>query len=623
MLKNSLESKICLLIAGLLFALLLVIGQFQLSSQRSSILEEKMEKYQSISRLFAIACRQINVNDEHQLYSRLADTLVSSDEDVTYILVAGSNSKILYANVRNRTSAEKARLVGRDLNKVTAEIRESGLKRDSGTEKIALPILTSHKSHRTVVVGFRPISAAYAIDVQQARLLAAFAIAFIAGILGSIAIAKAMLQPIRELTKAANMVAAGDLNANVEVTSDDEVGQLGEAFNYMVEAVRVSRERLIQRANTDSLTDLFNHRYFQERLGAELSRASRYQHPLSAILLDVDNFKNLNDTYGHPFGDLVLQQIAKVLLLESRDIDVVARYGGEEFAIILPETKVTEAIVVADRLRAAVQNHSFVYAEGRSVPVTISLGVSQYPAHSTEREGLVMAADLAMYQSKTMGRNRVTAYTEDIQSSESSDPYKLYLLLHARDFGTIEAMAAAVDAKSQRQPGFSLQVMKHCMALAEEMGLSDADKGDVRIAGLLHDIGKLGVPESILTKHDALTEEEVRLIKSHSALGYAIVQKSPHLQSMLPGILYHHERWDGTGYPNGLKGEDIPMIARIISIVDAFHAMTADRPYKGSVSLDEAKSELCRCAGAQFAPEVVEAFMRVLEREAEGSTIAA
>ena len=617
MIKHSIESRLCLLVTGLLFSLLLVVGHFQLSAQQSILMEDKADKYESISTMFAAAYRQVNEKQESRLYKDLSAKLMSADGDISYVLVTASDKKMRFVDIRNCTDAQNGKLKGRKAGDLAGAAHDLGIRISAEMKKVTIPIITSQGKRRTVIIGFSPLATSYESDILEARLLATFAAAFILGIIGSILLAKAILQPIKALIEAAHLAAAGDLNANVEILTNDEIGELGETFNVMMEAIRAGQEKLIQRANTDSLTELYNHRYFQERLAAELSRAARYKHPLSMVMLDVDHFKNLNDTYGHPFGDLVLQQIAKILVGESRDIDIVARYGGEEFALILPETKTKDALILAERLRSAIQHHPFIEPEGRSVPVTISLGLSQYPVHSLEREGLIMAADLAMYQSKTLGRNRVTAYSDDIQNDEGSDPYKLYLLLHAKDVGTIEAMAAAVDAKGHRTPGFSLQVMKHCVALAEELRLSEAEKGDVQIAGLLHDIGKLGVPEAILTKRGALTEEEVRLVRSHPALGYTIVQKSPHLQSMLPGILYHHERWNGSGYPNGLAGDAIPMIARLISVVDAFHAMTVDRPHKQAISEDAAKDELRRCSGTQFDPDVVEAFLRVLRSDEE------
>jgi len=221
-----------------------------------------------------------------------------------------------------------------------------------------------------------------------------------------------------------------------------------------------------------------------------------------------------------------------------------------------------------------------------------------------------------------MGRNRCVAFTNEIREDKSTDPYKLYLLLHATDISTIEAMAAAVDAKGQRHPGFSRNVMNHAVALAQTLGMSENEQNDVRIASLLHDIGKLGIPDNVLNKKGVYTDDERRLIRGHPAMGYAIVQKSPHLRSMLPGILYHHERWDGSGYPDGLQGADIPLGARVLAVATAFDAMTSERPYHHKMDEETAVAELKESAGQKFDPDVVEAFLRVLQRhhQKEGNT---
>lgn len=614
-LHGSLESRICILTTGLLFALLLAVGHVEMSGQKAALVEERADRYETLSKVLALSYAPLGDKNDTALYREFTSRIMHADRDITYVIISDSKRSTLFALNRDEAASEKRRHKLPDAGQVLASVRRIARLDSPEFSTVHVPARITPDEMGTITVGFASGSIDAAIEDSQNRLLAAFAAALLIGLLGALSLARAITRPLRDLILAAGKVETGDLDVSIPIRSRDELGTLASGFNRMVVALRESRDRLVQRANTDSLTGLHNHRHFQERLATELSRAERFDRPLSVVMLDIDNFKALNDTHGHPIGDLVLKEVAKLLTSEVRDIDVVARYGGEEFALILPETSVTEARMAAERVRLAVQRHCFVGRDGQSIPVTISLGTAQYPIHSTEREGLIMAADLAMYQAKSMGRNRSVAFSSELREDKSTDPYKLYLLLHATDMSTIEAMAAAVDAKGQRYPGFSRDVMKHAVALARELGMGEEEQNDVRIASLLHDIGKLGMPDSVLNKNGIYTDEERRLIRGHPAMGYAIVQKSPHLRSMLPGILYHHEWWDGGGYPNCLKGQEIPVIARIIAIVDAYHAMMTSRPHASTMTASEARDELRRCAGTQFDPKMVKVFLGMLDRE--------
>lgn len=613
--RGSLESRICILTTGLLFGLLLAVGHVEMSGQKAALVEEKVDKYEALSKILALSYTPMNDANDAGLYREFTNRIMRTDRDITYVVITDAEGNALFAHNRESALPRKSKSRIPDVKQIVSSIRK--LARPGGSEfsTIRVPTTVGPDKTGTITVGFSSRSIDAATEQSQNRLLATFALALLVGLLGAVSLAKAITRPIRELVDAARTVEEGNLDIAIEVQSRDELGALASEFNQMVVALKDSRDKLIQRANTDSLTSLYNHRHFQERLATELSRAERFGRPLSVVMLDIDNFKALNDTHGHPAGDHVLTEVAKLLLAHVRDIDVVARYGGEEFAFIMPETSVDEAKVACERVRVAIQRHCFAGRDGETIPVTVSLGTAQYPIHSAEREGLIMAADLAMYQAKSMGRNRSVAFSNEIRDDRDNDPYKIYLLLHATDVSTIEAMAAAVDAKGRRHPGFSKEVMVHAVAFAQELGMSEEEQNDIRIASLLHDIGKLGIPEHILNKDGEYTEEERRIIRSHPAMGYAIVQKSERLRSMLPGILYHHECWDGSGYPNCLKGEEIPAIARVIAIADSYHAMLMHRSHAVTRSSAEAREELRRCAGTQFDPRMVEVFIRMLERE--------
>lgn len=621
--RFSLESKICILVGALLFALLFAVGYVQMNRYRSDLLAEKVEEYQGLSSMLALTYGPWSSKADLSQYHEFTTRFIESDPDISYIVISDSNGKVLFANTRKHDIKQNRGFVGRQISRVLGVVRWLG-RRDSARSTIQrVPAMVRPGERGTITVGFDSHSVDAAMDGLQSYLLYTFAIAMLLGFIGAILIAKAITMPMRQLIGAARQVADGDLDIQVPSAPNDEVGELVDTFNGMVVSLRIGRDKLIERANTDSLTGLHNHRYFQERLRSELKRATRYDRPLSVIMVDIDDFKVMNDTHGHPVGDAILQGVSEILLAGARrDIDVVCRYGGEEFAIIVPETNSVDAVMVAERIRENVAAFAFAGKDGVEVSTTISLGVAEYPVHSSEREGLIMAADLALYQSKSLGKNRTTVFSNDTRVDKDRDPYKLYLLVNATDMSTIEAMAAAVDAKGRRSPEFSRAVVDHAVEIARELGMSEPEQRDVRIASLLRDIGKLGVAADVLNKHEPLTDEEIAMVKSHTTLGYSVVQKSPQLKSMLPGILYHHERWDGAGYPKGLKGEEIPLIARIVAVTDAYHAMLTKRPHSNPRSLEDAKAELLRGAGSQFDPQIVDLFVGILEQEGARSKAA-
>jgi len=610
--RSSLEYRLCLLVMGLLFAMLFAIGHVQMTGQRQALLEEKTEKFESLSKVLALTYTPMANKSDWALYREFTRRFMDTDKDISYVIITDAYGKVLFADSGETSPHQYKNFIGKQASRLMSLV--GGL-RDSNPEtmRVNVPAMVGKDQRGMITVAFGSRSLVAAIEAMQTKLLTTFAFAFLAGLIGSILLAKAIICPLKKLITAARAVTAGDLNVSVPVSSHDEIGELTDSFNTMVASLKETTEKLIERANLDSLTGLYNHRYFQERVRSEIKRAERYSRPMSVIMLDIDHFKSLNDAHGHPVGDAVLVDLAEVLLAEARrDIDIITRYGGEEFALILPETELEGARFIAERIRLGVQRHAFQGKDVETVPVTISLGIAQYPIHSAEPEGLIMAADLAMYQSKSMGRNMTTSFNRDLRPNQDNDPYKLYLLLHATDMGTIEAMAAAVDAKSQRPPGYTRELVAHSVALAQQLGMSEDEQNDVRIATLLHDIGKLGISEAILSKEESLTKEELAIVQSHPILGHAIIQKSPHLKSMLPGILSHHEWWDGNGYPEGLAGEKIPRIARIIAVVDAYYAMITDRPHRKRRTAKEAAAEILKCSGLQFDPTVVEAFLGML-----------
>jgi diguanylate cyclase (GGDEF)-like protein len=326
-------------------------------------------------------------------------------------------------------------------------------------------------------------------------------------------------------------------------------------------------------------------------------------------MMDIDHFKLFNDMNGHPAGDHALRGIAAIIAEQVRDVDVAARYGGEEFAIILPETSSAQAEILGERIREAVSNRVFEQASSQCCKLTMSIGVGEHPSHCSDRASLLRAADGALYQAKMMGRNMVVTFDGESGADPKPDPHKLYVLLHATDLTTVEALAAAIDAKHGYPSGHSVAIARMASEVAAKLGVTEEERTSLYVASLLRDIGQIAIPDAVLEKSDTLSTDEMKLVERHPVLGHAIVQKSPYMAAMLPAILHHHEHFDGTGYPEGQSGDQIPLAARVIAAVDAYQSMTVDRPYRARLNTATAQSELLRLSGTQFDPEVVTALL--------------
>jgi diguanylate cyclase (GGDEF)-like protein/putative nucleotidyltransferase with HDIG domain len=368
--------------------------------------------------------------------------------------------------------------------------------------------------------------------------------------------------------------------------------------------------RLYNAARTDPLTKLSNRRGFRELLDLELERARRGGTSMAVLVGDLDNFKDINDCSGHKVGDTALQRVAHLLCEGKRQIDTVARVGGEEFSLILPDTGRNGALALAERLRRALHDE---FADD-STPLTISFGLSVYPEHGETAAALLHAADQALYGAKQHGRNRTVAHSPALR-------LELRMPNDARDIGgerfimAVLNFAEAVDLRFSGSARHSETVGRYAEMMARELGLPERRISRIRLAGILHDIGKAGVPNSILHKPGPLTEEEYAIIKRHPELGAQMIEHVG-LSDVREWIATHHERPDGLGYPHGLSGSAIALEARIVAVADAYEAMTSDRPYRDSIGYEAAVAELRRCAGTQFDTVVVGALIDALTREA-------
>ncbi|HTA12114.1 MAG TPA: diguanylate cyclase [Solirubrobacteraceae bacterium] len=377
------------------------------------------------------------------------------------------------------------------------------------------------------------------------------------------------------------------------------------------ERVDLLIDRLYDAARTDPLTQLPNRRAFRELLDLEVERARRAQGQVALVVGGLDHFQEVNDRSGQRTGDAALQRVARLLTSGKRVIDGLARVGGEEFALLLPDTDAHDALAFAERLRVELRDEF----AGDAVPVTISFGIASFGEHGQTAASLLRAADEALYAAKANGRDRTVLYSQAIKVAPGAG-------LQARDIqaerflAVVLDLAETVDLRFSGSARHSETVGRYAEMMARELGLSEERIARVQLAGRLHDIGKVGVSDSILAKPARLTDEEFEIIKRHPELGAQILEH-PSLADVRVWVGAHHERPDGRGYPLGLSGEAIPIEARILAVGDAYEAMTSDRAYSASIGHAAARAELERCAGAQFDAPVVRAFLAVLERDAE------
>jgi diguanylate cyclase (GGDEF)-like protein/putative nucleotidyltransferase with HDIG domain len=368
--------------------------------------------------------------------------------------------------------------------------------------------------------------------------------------------------------------------------------------------------RLYDAARTDPLTKLSNRRGFRELLDLELERARRSGTTMGVLVGDLDDFKDINDCSGHVVGDLALQRVARLLCEGKRQIDAAARVGGEEFALIVPNTEHESAFSFAERLRCAVREEF----AGDPIPLTISFGLAVYPEHGETAASLLRAADDALFAAKESGRNRTVRHRPALHN-DLPQPSDERNIEGERFIMVMLDLAEAVDLRFSGSARHSETVGRYAEMTARELGLPERRVSRIRLAGILHDIGKAGVPNSILHKPGPLTEEEYKLIKGHPGLGAQIIEH-PSLSDVREWVAMHHERPDGLGYPLGLSTTGVPVEARIVAVADAYEAMTSDRPYRYSIGYDAALAELRHGAGTQFSALVVEAFIAALAREA-------
>ena len=430
-----------------------------------------------------------------------------------------------------------------------------------------------------------------------------------------------------------------------EDVTDKELNFLSLFANQVEMAITIANlfENLKKEAVTDSLTELYNRRYFNQALQKEAERAQRLHQPFSIISLDLDYLKKINDTYGHFFGDLAIRTIADILKKNARSIDIPARLGGEEFSVLLPGVDSSGAMIAAERIRAAIEAQEL----DTIGHITASVGVGTFPEHSIKLDELLDMTDQAMYKSKINGRNRVTLAKADDDETEwhevafgafmdiitkqkipIPDQIAKEITSKLKSINTSETKStlfSVADTLAQTynmhyKRGLTKAKVSMAIDLARKMELSKEDIDKLKIAMMLYDIGKLMIPEEILNKKEPLTDEEKQKIKEHPLIAArTILQPISAVADIVPIIEAHHENWDGTGYPNKLSGDNIPISSQIILLIDSYFALTQSRPYRVARSKDEALEIIKLESGKKWNEKLVEKFVDTINESKQES----
>ncbi len=457
------------------------------------------------------------------------------------------------------------------------------------------------------------------VDEGARSIVAAIAAGLVGVSLTALVVAAHFRYRINSLVQAAERIAAGDYTTQVALRGTGVEGRLAAAVNDIAGALADTHDR----ATIDRLTGVHNRQSLLAALFTEVERSTRYERPLSVAFVDIDHFKAVNDSYGHGVGDIVLRGVAQTLSANLRASDMIGRYGGEEFMLILTETDVEEGAVLTEKLRTLVQRQHFAVEGGPDIAVTISIGLAGGAGTQLRMETLVRDADAAMYSAKSLGRNQTYIFAEpDDDARVPRAPISAAGRARAIEIGqqARDAATAALTSVLSPLPHYrgqpSALIASIVVAIAKQLQLPDNEIDRLRVAALLHDVGKIAVPEEILEKPSALTSAEWRTVVQHPRIGQVILEQAAALKDAVPIILHHHERYAGHGYPYGLRANEIPLGARIVAIADAYDAMINDRPYKRAVTHEQAIAELRRHAGTQFDPELVELFCDLYANEA-------
>lgn len=452
-------------------------------------------------------------------------------------------------------------------------------------------------------------------DIMSRNTFSAFLICTIIIIILGHWCRKTIVKSINGLQKQMKRMEDENSLSNIEIDEKlpDEIIGLSESFNNLIDKIKEHKkenQELKIFANTDYLTSTYNHKYYFESMDSKISEGYK---EITILFCDIDKFKLANDSYGHDAGDFILKESAAIIKDEVKDAGgMVFRYGGEEFVVMLCDYNCEQAFLRAEKIRKRILESEALQKYADYFPISLSIGIASYPKHSLDAAGLINKADSAMYFSKQNGRNQCNIYNEnmDVFLKDSEKDINKDLLTDS-----VLALAEAVDAKDKYTGKHSKMVAKYSIMLGEEIGLSELEKRKLRMGALLHDCGKIGIPDSIINKPGKLTDSEYQTIRNHTLLGYNIIKHITDDEEIIDCIRSHHESWNGSGYPDGISKDSINLFARIVCIADAYHAMTSDRAYRKALTPQQALCELINKKGIQFDSELVDCFVRAIRRD--------
>ncbi len=370
-------------------------------------------------------------------------------------------------------------------------------------------------------------------------------------------------------------------------------------------------KRLKEVSFKDPLTDTYNYQYLIERLRIELENAKQYMFPLSVIMIDIDYFNSINDIYGYRVGDNILKQFARYLKQLARTEDVIIRYVGATFVMLLPNTHKDGAVALGQRFCESIQRHGF-NAKRNKVKLKVSIGVANFPANGIDTvSGLIDAGDKAIRKAKEKGGNRVVSFEAAVEKKRHIIPPGLGIRkIDQTLLESIYSFAKAIEARDYYTSQHAEEMVRIVRDVGRGLGLSKNDIANLEYAAVLHDLGKIGIDDRILRKPGKLTRKEFEEIKKHPRIGAEILRPIHFLKNVVPLVLYHHERYDGKGYVEGLKGNKIPLGARVLAIADVYQALISKRPYRKAYTKKQALKIIKKGSGTQFDPAVVRALLR-------------